>query len=121
MKPSAVIINTSRGDVIDSAGLLAALNEGLIAGAGLDVLSKEPPAPGDGLTGHPKTVITPHAAFNSEESLVELRKTAATQMADVLAAGSPKTLSMLTYSKARRCGGTLPRQGLTGTVGVFAP
>jgi len=92
MKPSAVIINTSRGDVIDSAGLLAALNEGLIAGAGLDVLSKEPPAPGDGLTGHPKTVITPHAAFNSEESLVELRKTAATQMADVLCGRKPQNI-----------------------------
>lgn len=92
MKPSAVIINTSRGDVIDSAGLLAALNEGLIAGAGLDVLSQEPPAPGDALTNHPKTVITPHAAFNSEESLVDLRKTAATQIADVLCGRKPQNI-----------------------------
>jgi D-3-phosphoglycerate dehydrogenase len=92
MRASAIIINTSRGDIIDSAGLLAALNEGLIAGAGLDVLSQEPPAAGDALIGHPKTVITPHAAFNSEESLVDLRKTAATQMAEVLCGRKPQNI-----------------------------
>ena len=92
MKPSAFVINTSRGDVIDSQGLLAALNEGLIAGAGLDVLSQEPPVAGDALVGHPKTVITPHAAFNSVESLVDLRKTAATQMADALGGRKPQNI-----------------------------
>jgi D-3-phosphoglycerate dehydrogenase len=89
MKKTAIIVNTSRGDVIDSEGLLAALDGGLIAGAGLDVLSKEPPAPGDRLIAHPRAVITPHAAFNSEESLLELRRTTAQQMADVLKGKRP--------------------------------
>ncbi len=92
MKRTAYIVNTSRGDVIDSKGLLAALDEGLIAGAGLDVLSQEPPSPGDRLVSHPKTVITPHAAFNSEESLVELRSSAATQMADALSGRRPQNI-----------------------------
>jgi D-3-phosphoglycerate dehydrogenase len=92
MKPTAVVVNTSRGDVIDGDGLLAALNEGLIAGAGLDVLSKEPPSAGDKLVAHPRTVITPHAAFNSEESLLELRITAAQQMADVLGGKLPQNI-----------------------------
>jgi D-3-phosphoglycerate dehydrogenase len=92
MKPTAIIVNTSRGDVIDPSGLVAALDDGLIAGAGLDVLSQEPPLQRDRLVSHPRTVITPHAAFNSEESLVELRMTAATQMADVLSGRRPQNI-----------------------------
>jgi D-3-phosphoglycerate dehydrogenase / 2-oxoglutarate reductase len=92
MKPTAVVVNTSRGDVIDSGALLAALEEGLIAGSGLDVLSEEPPAADDKLTRHPKVVATPHAAFNSEESLQELRKSAAVQMADVLSGRRPQNI-----------------------------
>lgn len=90
MKPTAFVINTSRGDVIDSEALLAALQEGVIAGAALDVLPQEPPPACDSLVLHPHTVITPHAAFNSEESLVELRRTAAIQMADVLSGERPQ-------------------------------
>lgn len=92
MKPTAIIVNTSRGDIIDSSGLLAALDEGLVAGAGLDVLPQEPPVADDRLITHPRTVITPHAAFNSEESLVQLRTTAATQMADVLSGRQPHNI-----------------------------
>lgn len=92
MKRTAIIVNTSRGDLIDPAGLLAALDEGLIMGAGLDVLSQEPPAAGDRLVNHPATVITPHAAFNSEESLQDLRETTATQMADVLSGRRPQNI-----------------------------
>jgi D-3-phosphoglycerate dehydrogenase / 2-oxoglutarate reductase len=92
MKSTSIIVNTSRGDVIDSRALLMALDEGLIAGAGLDVLSEEPPARGDRLTSHPKTVVTPHAAFNSEESVSDLRKTAASQMADALVGRYPQNI-----------------------------
>ncbi len=63
MKPGAFLINTSRGHLIDAEALRAALDQGIIAGAGLDVLPAEPPAPGDPLVGHPRTIITPHAAF----------------------------------------------------------
>ena len=89
MKRTAFLINTSRGDIIEPEGLLRALNEGLLAGAGLDVLSKEPPDPADSLILHPKTVITPHAAFNSEESLAELQRSAAEQAASVMAGKLP--------------------------------
>jgi D-3-phosphoglycerate dehydrogenase / 2-oxoglutarate reductase len=92
MKQTAIIVNTSRGDVIGPEDLLAALEDKLIAGAGLDVLSREPPAPGDRLIAHPATVITPHAAFSSEESLQDLRESTATQMADVLSGRRPANI-----------------------------
>jgi len=92
MKPQAFLINTSRGQLIDAKALREALDEGIIAGAGLDVLPVEPPATDDPLVGHPRTIITPHAAFNSEESLVELRETAARQMAAVLCGTRPENI-----------------------------
>lgn len=92
MKPHAFLINTSRGPLIDGQALRQALDQGIIAGAGLDVLPVEPPAPGDPLIGHPRTIITPHAAFNSEESVVELRETAARQMAAVLRGTRPENI-----------------------------
>jgi D-3-phosphoglycerate dehydrogenase len=92
MKRTAIVVNTSRGGVIDSSDLLVALDEELIAGAGLDVLSEEPPAAGDRLITHPRVVVTPHAAFNSEESLLELRRTAASQMADALCGRRPQNI-----------------------------
>jgi D-3-phosphoglycerate dehydrogenase / 2-oxoglutarate reductase len=92
MKPHAFLINTSRGPLIDGEGLRQALDEGAIAGAGLDVLPVEPPAADDPLILHPRTIITPHAAFNSEESLVELRETAARQMAAVLSGTRPENV-----------------------------
>jgi|SRR5271157_368713 len=92
MKPGAFLINTSRGHLIDAEALREALDQGIIAGAGLDVLPTEPPAPGDPLVGHPRTIITPHAAFNSQESLIELRKTAARQMAAVLCGTRPENI-----------------------------
>jgi D-3-phosphoglycerate dehydrogenase / 2-oxoglutarate reductase len=92
MKPGAFLINTARGDVIDAEALLKALDDGLLAGAALDVLSKEPPDPADPLLLHPKTIITPHAAFNSEESLQDLRHTAASEMLAVLSGRLPQNL-----------------------------
>jgi D-3-phosphoglycerate dehydrogenase len=90
MKPTAFLVNTARGDVIDSSALLSALTENLIAGAALDVLPQEPPDADDPLLRLPKTIITPHAAFNSEESLEELRTTAATEMRDILQGKKPE-------------------------------
>ena len=92
MKPTAVLVNTSRGSIIDSEDLLRALNDGLLAGAGLDVLAEEPPRGDDPLVLHPRTVITPHAAFNSEESVIELRRTAANQMAEILSGRRPPNI-----------------------------
>jgi D-3-phosphoglycerate dehydrogenase len=90
MKPSALLINTARGEIVDENALLWALESGEIAGAALDVLSTEPPDPDYALIRHPKVIVTPHSAFNSEESLLELQKTAATQMASVLSGELPE-------------------------------
>ena len=72
MKKSAVLINTSRGPVVDSDALAAALKTGGIAGAGIDVYEMEPPIPVDHpLVGAPHTILTPHLAFATEESLYQ--------------------------------------------------
>jgi glyoxylate reductase/D-3-phosphoglycerate dehydrogenase len=67
MQPSAVLINTSRGPVVDQAALRAALSEGRLAGAGLDVLAPEPPSPSDPVLALPNVVFTPHNAGQAEE------------------------------------------------------
>jgi len=68
MKATAILINTARGPLIDEAALALALNQGQIAGAYLDVLSEEPPLPGDPLLHHPKCKITPHIGWTSREA-----------------------------------------------------
>lgn len=68
MRPGAFLINTSRGELIDEAALLAALDAGRPAGAGLDVLAHEPPPPDDPILKHPKVLVTPHIAGTTAES-----------------------------------------------------
>src|SRR3712207_8959239 len=77
-------INTSRGGLVDSAALLRALNEGEIAGAALDVLETEPPEAGDPLVTHERVLITPHAAWYSEESMETLKSEVAREVVRVL-------------------------------------
>ena len=70
MKPSAILINTARGGVIDNAALSELLKEGKIAGAGIDVYDSEPPLPADApLLSAPHTVLTPHVGFFTEEAM----------------------------------------------------
>jgi len=92
MKSSAFIINTSRGPVIDENALIDALKEGRIAGAGLDVLEKEPIESNNPLLNIDTAIITPHAAWYSEEAEAELRIKAAQGVTDVLLGYWPKYL-----------------------------
>ncbi|MCD7101309.1 C-terminal binding protein [Pseudoclavibacter sp. 13-3] len=73
MRDSAVLVNTARGAVVDETALVAALTNGVIAGAALDVCEGEP-VPPRALSALEQTVITPHAAFLSEESFLDARE-----------------------------------------------
>lgn len=72
MKDGAVIVNTSRGAVLNEADVAAALCSGKLSGAGLDVLAKEPADPENPLLTAPNTVITPHCAWTSKEARLRL-------------------------------------------------
>lgn len=70
MRPEAILINTCRGDVVDEEALVAALREGRLRGAGLDVLTKEPCGADHPLVALPNVVLTPHLGGHSYESLL---------------------------------------------------
>ena len=68
MKPTAYLVNTSRGPLVDTAALLRALHDGAIAGAALDVYDREPLAPDDPLRRAPRAVLTPHLGYVTHEN-----------------------------------------------------
>jgi D-3-phosphoglycerate dehydrogenase len=88
MKPTAHLINTARGPIVKEQALADALDQGLLAGAALDVLSHEPPS-GSPLLGRDHVILTPHVSFYSAESLVELQCKAAEEVVRVLGAEKP--------------------------------
>lgn len=95
MKPNAVLINCARGPVVDNQALAEALNNGALAGAGVDVFDMEPPIPQDyPLLQAKNTVLTPHLAFLSQESMV---RRAAIAFRNVLAylKGKPENVCTL--------------------------
>jgi len=87
MKPTAVIINTARGNIVDENDLNAALNENLIAGAALDVYSKEP-AKENILFNNSKAILTPHVAASTAEASIVVAEMAANQISDFLLKGT---------------------------------
>ena len=68
MKPTAFLVNTSRGPIVDEAALLAALESGAIAGAGIDVYDSEPLPADHPLRSAPNTVLTPHLGYVTEDT-----------------------------------------------------
>lgn len=89
MQPHAIFINTGRGPVVDEAALIAALQAGKLAGAGLDVLEQEPPAPDNPLLSMPNVTVTPHVAAQSNESAVARRRRHGQEIARVLTGKRP--------------------------------
>ena len=76
MKPTAFLLNTSRGPLVDEAALAAALNSGRLAGAGLDVLSLEPPSADNPLLHAKNCFVTPHLAWATRAARARLMQTA---------------------------------------------
>jgi D-3-phosphoglycerate dehydrogenase len=87
MKSSAIIINAARGNMVDESDLNDALNEGLIAGAAIDVFSTEP-AKENVLFNNPKAILTPHLGASTAEASIVVAEMAANQVADVLQNGT---------------------------------
>lgn len=92
MKTTTFLINTARGGIVDTTALTAALQNGEIAGAGIDVLETEPPEKDAALLSLDNVIITPHAAFISEESILELEVTAATCVVQTLSGQLPESV-----------------------------
>lgn len=86
MQPVACLINTSRGGVVDTAALVAAVQRHELRGAVLDVLPQEPPAADDPILQQPGILVTPHVSYYSPEALAELQRRAAENVLHVLQA-----------------------------------
>ena len=93
MKPGSILVNTSRGGVVDTAAVADALEDGRLMGAGIDVLELEPPDGADPLIkawrdskhpAHTRLILTPHAAFYSEEGLLDMRRKGSQNVRKVL-------------------------------------
>lgn len=93
MKPGVIIVNTSRGPVLDAEALLAALDAGRVASAGLDVFELEPLDVNSPLRSHPRVTISDHTAWYSEESVAELQTTVAEEAVRVCTGGLPLSLA----------------------------
>ena len=92
MKPSAILVNTSRGGVVATDDLVRALREGWISGAGLDVFEEEPLPRDHPLRSLPHVLLTPHAAWYSVDSELELRRRCARTVVQALRGEVPATL-----------------------------
>ena len=89
MKPTSYVINAARGNIVDENDLNEALNEGLIAGAAVDVFSKEP-AKENVLFNNPKAILTPHIAASTTEASIVVAEMVANQLSDFLLNGVEK-------------------------------
>ncbi len=93
MKKDAVIVNTSRGGVIDEVALAKALNEGKLGGAGLDVFEEEPPKADNPLLTCEKAILTPHAAALTQECVVRMAELGAERVLDLMKGYLPANIA----------------------------
>jgi D-3-phosphoglycerate dehydrogenase / 2-oxoglutarate reductase len=84
MRPTAILLNTARGGLIDEHALAAALAEGALRAAGIDVFAEEPPRPDNPLLASANVLLSPHNAGVTDESMVRMATEAATNILDVL-------------------------------------
>jgi D-3-phosphoglycerate dehydrogenase len=96
MKPTAILVNTARGPIVEDAALVDALARGTIAGAALDDLEEEPAKhrdwkPTNPLLARPNVIVTPHAAYYSEQSIAAVRSIAAEEAVRVLTDQRPRS------------------------------
>jgi phosphoglycerate dehydrogenase-like enzyme/tRNA A-37 threonylcarbamoyl transferase component Bud32 len=101
-----LLINVSRGELVDNQGLLRALREGLVRGAALDVVAGEP-SPDPALLSHEAVIVTPHVAYLSAASVSELRRRACEEVIRVLAGEAPRHPCNRPRAGGADCGGRL--------------
>lgn len=92
MKPSAILLNTSRGGIVDEAALADALNAGRLAGAGLDVFEQEPVAMNSPLMTAKNLIMTPHSAALTRECVLRVAQAAATGLIDAVEGREPQAV-----------------------------
>ncbi|MGZ3514079.1 MAG: C-terminal binding protein [Thermodesulfobacteriota bacterium] len=92
MEKKPLLINTSRGPIVKEKALIQALKEGQISGAGLDVLETEPPDSGNPMLKMENVIFSPHVGFYSKESISELKRRTAKNVADVLKGRKPSSV-----------------------------
>mgnify|MGYP000492394057 CR=1 FL=1 len=92
MKPSAYLVNTARGNIVDEAYVCRMLDEGRLAGAGFDVLANEPPLDDELFLRNPKTIVSPHSAALTNECTVRVACEAAQGIVDYLEGRMPKSI-----------------------------
>ena len=102
MKPGAILVNTSRGEVVDERALVAALRDKRIGGAGLDVFDPEPPAPDNPLFGLPGVVFSPHVAGVTEASMRDMALNVARFIENVADGKQPETILNTQVWKQRK-------------------
>jgi D-3-phosphoglycerate dehydrogenase len=102
MKPTAILINTSRGPVVDEAALTEALSTGKLAAAGLDVFAEEPTDPKNPLLQLPNVIVTPHVSAMTEEAMTRMGTSAATQILNLLKDGTVERENLANPEVANR-------------------
>ena len=94
MKPRSILVNTSRGEIVESSAVVAALDSGHLAGYGADVVDIEPPPDNYELTRHAQTMITPHVASLTQNTYRKLCVYTAENLARVLTGSEPEAASV---------------------------